>query len=106
MAIILQYTHISNQHVVSPNLHDAVCQLYFKKARKKAIFQNILIVTCILVKQDNQCHHSRTCFVPSKHLPINHTIQQFSLQFLCPTIPPNQGINESTTKVYAMESNI
>ena len=96
MAIILKYAHISNQQVVSPNLHDAVCQLYFKKARKKTIFQKNLIVICILVKQDISV---------IKHLPINCTIHHFSLQFLCPTIPPNQGINESTTKVYAMESN-
>ena len=96
MAIILKYAHISNQQVVSPNLHDAVCQLYFKKARKKTIFQKNLIVIYILVKQDISV---------IKHLPINCTIHHFSLQFLCPTIPPNQGINESTTKVYAMESN-
>ena len=105
MAIILKYAHISNQQVVSPNLHDAVCQLYFKKARKKTIFQKNLIVICILVKQDISVITLEPCFVPSKHLPINHTIHHFSLQFLCPTIPPNQGINESTTKVYAMESN-
>lgn len=106
MAIIFKYAHISNQHGVSPNFMMLYVNYISKKLEKTPFSKKNLIVICILVKQDTSVITLEPCFVPSKHLPIHRTIHHFSLQFLGPTIPPNQGINESTTKVYATESNI
>lgn len=33
--IMSQYTHISNHHVVTLNLYNALCQFYLSKAGKK-----------------------------------------------------------------------